>query len=339
MLFFKNNNKFILSFKFLAAIFLAAFLSSCGYHDDLHMRHHQLWLLWNGYYQQLETSLDQQYGLYKKNKLKGAEFSRQIQSIEYVNDGGEQRLAGYVQAMPNSKWSHLLYGLYLVKQAKDMRGIQTIDQTSQGSIDQMKVLAERAKPLLEAANQHQSPFGLYAGGMINVNRMLQTEDENRRLVNEAIARDGDIWRAPTAYFITLYPQWGGSEGAMAQFVLDVKPAHPILAKALQADFFWRRGKDYAVSGQADAAIAEYEKAVELYPDEYALKDLGEKYMQRGDCEAAVKLFERNLDENDEWDWSSLESLKQAYQCAGKTWKASRVDSKIQELLARFTKGE
>ena len=339
MLFFKNNNKFSISLKFLAAILLASFLSSCGYRDELHMRHHQLGLLWNYRFLELETSLDEQFALYKKGKLKGAEFSRQIFSIEHANEGADKRFEDYVKAYPDSRWSHLLYGLYLVEQAKSARGDGAYKETPQSNLDKMTELAEQAKEVLETAHERQAPFGLYAGGMVHINRMLQTKEENKAIVDEAMARDGDIWHAPVAYFTTLYPQWGGSEQAMVDFIAEVKPKNPKLAKALQADFYWRRGKDYSVRGDVDAAISNYEKAVSIYPDDYALKDLGELYLQKDQCDAAVEVLKRNLEENDAWDLWTLESLAMAHDCAGNSWAASRVNAKRSELFDRFRRAE
>ena len=339
LLLFKNNNQFFINFKLLAALLLAAFLSSCGSHDTLYMRHHQLGMFWNYRYQELDTSLDEQYNLYKAGKLKGAELSLQIQAIEYANDGADAKFADYVEAMPNSKWSHLLYGLYLAKQAGDARGSETYGKTPQASFEKMRELAKKAKELLEVAHEHQAPFGLYAGGMMYINLLLNEDDENKSLVDEAIARDGDIWSAPFTYFKTLYPQWGGSEKAMAEFVVEVRSKNPKLSKALQADFHWRRGRAYKGDGQIDAAIAEYEKAISFYHSSYALTDLGGIYMQAGKCDAAVELFKRDLAENDEWDLYSLESLMQAHDCAGNSWQFSRVKAKRSELFARYRAGE
>ena len=88
-----------------------------------------------------------------------------------------------------------------------------------------------------------------------------------------------------------------------------------------------------------AAIAEYEKAVSFYPDSFALTDLGHIYMRAGNCDAAVALFKRNLEENDEWDLYTLESLMQAHDCAGNDWQFSRVDAKRSELFARYRGGK
>lgn len=339
MFFYKNNNKFSINLKSLAALLLAAFLSSCGYHDDLHMRHHQLGLLWNYQFQALDSSLDEQYKLYKNGKLSGAEFSRQIFSIEWANEGADKRFVDYVKAYPDSRWSHLLYGLYLVKKAGDARGNETYQETPQSNLDKMTELALQAKEALTTAHAHQAPFGLYAGGMVHINRMLQTREENKSIVDEAIARDGDIWRAPVAYFTTLYPQWGGSEQAMINFITEVKTRNPTLAKALKANFYWRQGKRYAVHGDSDSAIAIYEKAVSIYPDDYALRDLGELYMQKGQCDAAVDVLKRNLEENDAWDLWTLESLAMAHDCAGNSWAGSRVKAKRSELFERYRRAE
>lgn len=329
----------MLSFKLFFAGMIVFFLSSCGYHDQLHVRHHQLFLLWNNQYQALETSLNEQYALYQEGKLTGAEFSRQIFSIEYANEGAESRFVGYEQAMPDSPWSHLLHGLYLVRLADDARGSAAASKTPRANFDKMQALAEDAKLLLETAHEHQAPFSLYAAGMIKVNRMLGDREESESLAKEAIARDHDVWRAAYAYFLTLYPQWGGSEDAMAAFVAEVRPTNPKLAKALEAKTYWRRGMAYKTKHDIDAATRQYKQAIDIYADENALKDLGEIYLQTNQCGLAVAVLERNLEENDEWDLWTLESLAQAHRCAGNSWRAKRVDAKRSELFARYSKGE
>ena len=323
----------------LLVLLLISLLPSCGYNDELHMRHHQLGLFWNYRFQELETSLNEQYDLYKKGKLKGAQFTRQIFSLEWANEGADNRFSGYVQAMPDSKWSHLLYGLYLVKQASDARGNEIFDKTPQANLEKMTQLAKQAKDLLEIAHRHQAPFGLYAGGVLSANLLLNIDDENKGLVDEAMARDADIWRTPFYYFRSLYPQWGGSESAMLAFIDEVKPKNAKLANALQADFYWRRGRHFEVQGQLDAAVAEHQKAISLYPDTQSLNDLGNIYKRTGKCDAAVDLFKRNLEENDEWDLYTLESLMQAHKCAGNNWQFNRVRSKRGELFARYSAGE
>jgi len=329
----------LLNFKLFFAVIIVFFLSSCGYHDNLHVRHHQLLLLWNNQYQALETSLNEQYALYKKGKLTGSEFSRQIFSLEYANEGAESRFVGYEQAIPDSQWSHLLHGLYLVRLADDARGDEVVSKTPQANFDKMHDLAEHAKILLETAHEYKAPFSLYAGGMIKVNRMLGIREENESLAKEAVARDHDVWRAANAYFLTLYPQWGGSEEAMAAFVAQVRPANPKLAKALEAKIYLRRGVAYKGSHDIDAAISQYKQAIDIYPDENALKDLGEIYLQTNQCVLAVAVLERNLEENDEWDLWTLESLAQAHKCAGNSWRAKLVDVKRSELFTRYSKGE
>lgn len=59
----------------------------------------------------------------------------------------------------------------------------------------MTELAEKAKNLLEIAYQQQAPFGLYAGVLLNFNLLLNVDNENKSLVDKAMARDVDIWRA------------------------------------------------------------------------------------------------------------------------------------------------
>ena len=334
------NNKNKLGFNPRHLVFLLVILiTSCGYSDALHMRHHQLGMFWNYRFQELEISLDEQHSLYKKGKLTGAEFSRQIFSLEWANAGADKRFEDYVKTFPDSRWSHLLHGLYLVKQASDTRGSETYNKTPQANFEKMTQLAEQAKALLETAHRHQAPFGLYAGGILKANLLLSVDDENKSLVDEAMARDGDIWRAPFSYFRTLYPQWGGSESAMLAFIEEVKPKNAKLAKALQADFYWRSGRHFEVSGQLDAATAAYTKAISFDAHSDALTDLGAIYMRAGKCDAAVDLFKRNLEENDEWDLYTLESLMQAHDCAGNSWQFSRVRAKRSELFTRYSAGE
>lgn len=303
-------------------MFTVFFLTSCDHHDDLqmqdnlHTRVHQLLFLWNSRYPELEASLNDQYALYQSGKLEAREFSNQIFFLEYANEGAEAKFVGYEQAIPDSKWAHLLHGLYLNRLAVDARGQELASKTPQQNFNKMRELALQANELLATAHQHQAPFSLYAGGMLEVNRMLNTQIGNKKIVDEAIAGDPNIRRAPYNYFLTLYPQWGGSEEAMKAYIEEVKPNNPKLANALQAKFYWRKGKQYSVGGETKLAVIQYKLAADTSPDVNALKDLGEIYLQQNQCDDAVKVLTRNLTENDEWDTWTLKALKQAYDCAG-----------------------
>ena len=335
----------------MCVVLTVVFLTSCDRHDDsqvsnnlqvhdnLHTRVHQLLLLWNSRYPELEASLNDQYGLYRNGKLSGREFSNQIFFLEYANEGAEAKFVGYEQAMPDSKWAHLLHGLYLNRLAVDARGQEVVSKTPRQNFNKMRELALQANDLLAIAHQHQAPFSLYAGGMVEVNRMLNTQEGNKLLVDEAIAGDHDVWRAPYNYFLTLYPQWGGSEEAMKAYISEVKPNNPKLANALQAKFYWRKGKKYSVDGDTDLAVLQYKLAADTSPDVNTLKDLGEIYLQKNQCDDAVKVLNRNLTENDEWDTWTLNALKQAYDCSGDSWQAKQVQLKIDELYARYSQGE
>ena len=340
-----------LMFKLLSVVLAVIFLTSCDRHDDsqisnnlqihdnLHIRVHQLLLLWNSRYPELETSLNNQYDLYQNGKLSGGELSNQIFFLEYANEGAEAKFVGYEKAMQDSKWAHLLHGLYLIRLAGDARGQEVVSKTPRQNFNKMRELALQANGLLAIAHQHQAPFSLYAGGMVEVNRMLNTQEGNKKLVDEAIAGDHDVWRAPYHYFLTLYPQWGGSEEAMKAYIAEVKPSYPKLANALQAKFYWRKGKEYSVDGDTDLAVLQYKLAADTSPDANTLKDLGEIYLQKNQCDDAVKVLTRNLTENDEWDTWTLKALKQAYSCSGNSWQAKQVQLKIDELYARYTQGE
>ena len=154
-----------------------------------------------------------------------------------------------------------------------------------------------------------------------------------------MARDGGIWRALMRYFQTLYLQWGGSDSAMLAFIEEIKPTNPNLAKAMQADFYWRRGRDYQRSNQIDVEIAHHIKAISLSAHSDALTDLGHFYMLQVKCDEAVELFKRNLKENDEWDLHSLESLMQAHDCASNYWQFGRLKAKRSALFSRYRAGE
>ena len=48
----------------------------------------------------LELSLNNQHDLYKCGKLTGAEFSRQIMSIEWANAGADRRFEAFIAEYP-----------------------------------------------------------------------------------------------------------------------------------------------------------------------------------------------------------------------------------------------
>jgi tetratricopeptide (TPR) repeat protein len=325
----------------LLILLVAVFLSACGYHDNLHTQHHQLWLMWNSQFDELEQSLDEQYALLKKSKLKSKEFSKQIQAFEYADGSANTHFEDFINVKPNSKWAQAFYAKFLIRQAANARGDQYAVDTPDTSMDKMHEIALKAVKQLEIARANQAPMDLYASAQLTANRLLNvdTPDEDLSLVHEAMARDGYTWSAPLSYFQSLYPQWGGSEQAMMAFIKDVKSSNPKLASALSADFYWRRGLDFSVQGDVEQSIQAYEKAIQFYPDSMAINNLAGKYVQTGRCDEAIKVYERNLAENDEWDLYTLESLMQAHQCAGNEYAASRVNKKRQELFSRYQAGE
>lgn len=341
----RNVNTFVNKHLFkLLAILLVVFLSSCGHSDNLHIQHRQLIMLWYDEFQPLDDSLNKQYMLLKNGKLGAHDFLLQIQTLEYANKGVDVHFERYIQAKPNSKWSHLLYGLYLVKQASDARGGLSYGRTSQASIDKMYALLEQATPYLIKAKENQTSISLYTASWLEMNlllgaRAVSTHEEMRSLVQEAMARDGKINSPAYAYLQMLYPQWGGSEQAMQDFIDEMRLRNPKLADGLQSDFFWSRGTRLRANSQYAAATTTFEKAVSFSANSTVLNALGDQYMRAQRCDEAVEVYMRNLDENDPWDLYTIESAMQAHRCAGNSWKANRLATKRSELFSRYKSGK
>lgn len=325
-------------------ILTIVFLSSCGQNDNLHIQHRQLMMFWYDEFQPLDDSLNRQYALLKKEELDAYHFLLQIQTLEYANKGADVHFERYIQAKPNSKWPHLLYGLYLIKQASDARGGLSYAKTSQASIDKMYQFLGQAKPYLTRAKENQTSISLYTAAWLDMNLLLgadavSTHEEMRSLVQEAMARDGRINAPAYAYLQRLYPQWGGSEQAMQHFIDEVRLRNPKLADGLQSDFFWSRGTRLRARGQYAAAITTFEKAVSISASSTALNALGDQYMRAQRCDDAVDVYTQNLDENDPWDLYTIESAMQANRCAGNSWKANRLAAKRSELFSRYKSGQ
>ncbi|MEZ0233010.1 MAG: tetratricopeptide repeat protein [Methylophilaceae bacterium] len=325
-------------FRYAWMILLALVLTSCGYNDNLHVRHGMLKLLWQEHYAELDDALNQQYQLYRAGKLKGRDFSDQIWTLQMADPLFAPRFEKYTESKPESRWAYLVQGFFLLQQASNARGDDVGARTSADKFSRMTDLAMNARYAFKQAEKNSAPESFTAAGLIKINMLLGVRAGNADLVSDGMMADPTIWRAAIAYFNTLYPQWGGTEAEMLAFIQRVKPGNPKLAEYLDADFYWRRGLDLELAGRTDEAIATYNQSIKIYPHADALKNVGGIYLRQGQCELAEEVLKKNLKENDEWDLWTLETLHQAQVCAGSSWQARRTLSKRDELIYRYHDG-
>ncbi|MBS1198892.1 MAG: hypothetical protein H6R18_2677 [Proteobacteria bacterium] len=325
--------------KLLAVIFVVLLLGGCGYSDELHSRHVLLKLLWTEQYAELDRAIAQAYQEKEKGKLSSNRLRGRFWQLQNADPAFESKFNGWVNAQ-KSAHAYLARGLFWLERANKLRGDNVASQIPSDRMEKVHELAQRAVDDLHLAREKDTRCAMCVGGEIWANLLLGQHDPE--LIENALSLDRSLWQPVASHFISLYPQWGGSEEQMSAFIkkMETQAEKEQIVPRLNAMFYFRRGliQQYDHRNYPEA-IKEYEMAVSYYPNDFALKNLAELYMLQGDTQKAVIALEKNLEANDPWDLYSIEALAQAYFAQGEEGKGKRMMKKRDELLTRFRNGE
>ena len=296
-------------------------------------------LLWTEQYAELDKAIDQASLEKYKGKLSSNQLRGRFWQLQNADPVFESRFDAWVNTR-KSAHAYLARGLFRLERANKLRGDGTASQISPDKLEKVRELAQRAVGDLQLSREKDSRCAMCVGGEIWANLLLGKRDPE--LVETALALDRSLWQPVASHFISLYPQWGGSEEQMSAFIreMEARADKENNVPRLNAMFHFRRGliqqydkRDYP------EAIKDYERAVSYYPNDFALKNLAELYMQQGDTQKAVTVLERNLEANDPWDLYSIEALAQAYFAQGEQSKGKTMMKKRDDLMTRFRNGE
>jgi tetratricopeptide (TPR) repeat protein len=325
--------------KLLTTILLGLLLGGCGYSDELHQRHTLLKLLWTEQYVELDKSIAQAYVEKDKGKISSNRLRGRFWQLQNADPAFEPRFDHWVDHQ-KSAYAYLARGLFWLARAEKLRGDNVASNISPDVLAHVRELAQRGVDDLHQALQKDARCAMCVGGEIWANLLLNQRDPE--LIETALFFDRSLWQPVAAHFISLYPQWGGSEEQMDAFIkkMETQTGQERIVPRLKAMFYFRRGMDQQYNQKNYAsAIKEYETAVSYYPDDYALKNLAEMYMWQGDPYKAATALEKNLETNDPWDLYTIEALAQAYFAQGDENKGKKMMMKRDELVTRFHNGE
>jgi tetratricopeptide (TPR) repeat protein len=323
----------------LLAVMAALLLGSCGYSDELHQRHSLLKLLWEERYAELDQAITQAYRERDKGKLSSNQLRTRIWQLQSVAPDFAPRFDSWV-ARQQSSHAYLARGWYRIEQASKIRGDGPASGVPPDRYAKVRELAELGIEDMRQALAKDSRCAMCIGGEIFANLYLGRRDDE--LLERAFLIDPTLWQPVAAHFISLYPQWGGSEEEMKAFIhrMGTLTRAEKVVQRLNAMFYFQRGliqqfelRDYM------AAIKEYETAISYFPDSFALKNIATIYSNQGRYDKAAEALERNLRDNDEWDLYTIEALAQAYFAQGKRGEGEKMIKRRVELLTRFRNGE
>ena len=324
---------------FLLAVMVALVVGSCGYSDELHERHTLVKLLWEERYAELDQAIAQAYKEREKSRLSSNQLRTRIWQLQSVAPAFEPRFDNWV-ARQGSSHAHLARGWFRLEQASKTRGDGPASGIPPGRYDKVRELAQAGVDDLHQALSKDSRCAMCIGGEIFANLYLGRRDDE--LVERAFLIDRTLWQPVAAHFISLYPQWGGSEEEMQAFIqhMGTLKGTEKFVQRLNAMLHFQRGlaQQFTYRDSAEA-IREYETAISHFPDSYALKNVAVMYSTQGQHDKAAAALERNLRENDEWDLYTIEALAQAYFAQGKRGEGDKMMKKRDELVRRFRNGE
>lgn len=322
-----------------ALICLCLILGGCGYSDEMHQRQTLRKLLWNGKYIELDKAIDQAYVERQKGKLSSNRLRGRFWQLQQTDSNFAARFDAWV-ANRESAHAYLARGWYRLEQASKIRGDGPFRSIPVQRVTAMRDLAMLGTEDMAQALRKDPLCAMCVSGQIYANLLLGQADPT--LLDTAISLDPKLWQPFALHLMSLSPQWGGSDGAMTDFIdkMERRGIDRSILDQLQARRLFQLGLILQYSTRDFAGAQEkYEQAIAYFADSDALKNLAELHAARGNHAKAASLLEKDLSENDEWDLYSIEALAQAYFADGRESEGNRMLRRRAELYSRYRNGE
>lgn len=204
---------------------------------------------------------------FEKGSITEIELRNAFRPVYDLKGAAAENLHAWSTSHANSYAAHLAEGIFLKKRGLAARGRKWISETSESQLDEMqrymapaKVELERSrkltkKPLLSIFHLLEIAFNLGGG----------QSSESRALVRAANAFAPGNALVRNRYLQGLMPRWGGSYAAAEDFISASKAeAVPeAVLDQMQAILHQDRGRSLEHEGDHAAAMAEFERALEL----------------------------------------------------------------------------
>lgn len=312
------------------------------YSDALHDRHQAFALLSRSEFTELQALLEERHAQYQRSELSANRLRRLTETIEYANGVDlTGQLDLWVARMPESALARQIRGFYVLERAWDARGGDVAADTPAVRMSRARELAELARDDFRAALKIAPDAAFAYEGLISASQLLSSDSEQRKAWFEtAWSIDRRANPVVRAYFVTLAPEWGGSESEMMSFrnELAARGANTMQLSELDAAFHLRRSRHEYGRGNRRGAKKELRKAEGILATPNVLKGIAEIARMEGDMKEVVRVLERNLRENDPWDLWSMEALAQAYESVGRHQHRDRMVLRLLELHERYRRG-
>jgi hypothetical protein len=181
-------------------------------------------LLQAGRYAELDARMNGFQQAYRGRALGDLELLREFGAFARTNSLLQANLDAWVQGYPGSYAAHLARGTYYFKCGVVTRGKKYIDRTSAEQIRGMKVyLTQAREDLLASLPLDAMPLISYHY-LIVIGMELGERDRSRDWLDKATALDSDSIVVRRPYMVSLETRWGGSLGAMREFLDESRKA-------------------------------------------------------------------------------------------------------------------
>lgn len=137
----------------------------------------------------------------------------------------EAKYDAWIAAFPKSYVARVARGSYFYRMAWAVRGGRYISKTSDSQIEAMTTYLKRSTPDLMASMQLDPKPYLSVLYLMNVNEMVGSPLDNRRLLDIGNQIDPTNVRLRARYMRALTPKWGGSLPQMQAFLQECKGKH------------------------------------------------------------------------------------------------------------------
>ena len=255
-------------------------------------------LLESGKLAALDAEMSAYQTAYRNGAIGDEEASKAFIALKTNDPDLRPAYDKWVAEYPASYAARLARGYYLMSLGYVARGTEFAYKTPRARFDDMRVLFRDALSDLQASLKLDSKPTLSFGSMITMSRADHGLGDKDDYLLQAVALDAKVYTARIAYLYSIRPEWGGSHEEMQAFISQSEPSllphqvaklkrvledsearaalesaqsvadyDAVLAKAPSAHGFVSRGRAYARINQHQKALEDFNRALELDPED------------------------------------------------------------------------
>ncbi len=301
----------------LAVVLLVAAVAFVGQSFEIEDRSPltpQLEFLIAGHYQDAEDFFGGVQRRYEVGEATEDELYRSLQLFRTTRASLVQHLSKWVESYPTSYSARIIRSFYYRHIAEQKRGEDFRSETPWYKLyllDKYLDLAE--DDARESLHLSPKPYLSFLN-LLNIGMHRGTDEENRKILDEALAVEPGGFLVRRRYMLTLRPRWGGSFASMRAYLDESKVqniAEPHL-RVLEAEYIGEKAHVDEMGHRYEAALQGYRQAAALVPTNLVPKIPGENF------------------------WVRDQYLLGVVRCANSIKRLSDVRAELDELAARNT---